>query len=97
MSRCTIYFPALVATMDQIVANRKGNAEAVAASTFLGWLDDEKALQLAMLADAGDELSDLLRLLDYEGFPLEDLSFNLSAFLERLNYLFVGWGGQAPA
>ncbi|CAK0813414.1 unnamed protein product, partial [Prorocentrum cordatum] len=97
MSRCTIYFPALVATMDQIVASRKGNAEAVAASTFLGWLDDEKALQLAMLADAGDELSDLLRLLDYEGFPLEDLSFNLSAFLERLNYLFVGWGGQAPA
>ena len=37
--------------------------------TFLEWLREEKALMLAMMADAATETLELLRLTDYEGFP----------------------------
>lgn len=53
--RCVLFFHAVLATMVQISQARKGRPEGIAAAEFLHWLDNEKALQLAMMADAGDE------------------------------------------
>ena len=94
--RCVLYFPALIATLERVVQLRRGESEAHAAGAFLSWLDAEKALQLAMMADAGEGHMDCLRLFDYEGFPTEDLAFNLSAFMERLRYMFLGARGRPP-
>lgn len=94
LARCVLYFPALIATLDQVAKTRpNSSAEAKAVTNFFDQLDSEKALQLAMLADAGEEHYHLMRLLDYEGFPPDDLSFNLSAFVDRVSTLF-GVGGH---
>ena len=94
LARCVLYFPALIATLVQVVKTRpNSDAAAKAVNNFFEQLDSEKALQLAMLADAGEEHDHLMRLLDYEGFPADDLSFNLSAFVDRVGTLF-GVGGH---
>ncbi|CAK0839732.1 unnamed protein product [Prorocentrum cordatum] len=79
LERSVLYFPAVIATL--------------AATNFMNELDSEKALHFAMLADAGEEHYQLMRPLDYEGFPADDLSFNLSAFVDRVKTLF-GAGGH---
>ena len=84
LQRIALYFLAVVATMTQISQERRGGAEGQAAESFLSWLTAEKALQAAMMADAGEEHMQALRLLDYEGFPVDDLAYKLSAFLDRI-------------
>ena len=56
-----------------------------------------------MMADAGEEHVEVLRLLDYEGFPVDDLAYKLSAFLERIKArgenvksVFPRWSKMAP-
>ncbi|CAK0890746.1 unnamed protein product [Prorocentrum cordatum] len=57
-----------------------------------------KTLQLAMFADAGDEHYHLMRHLDYERFPADDLSFNASAFVARAGVRALDCpNGAAPA
>ena len=98
LARCVLYFPALIATLVQVGKTRpNSSAEAKAVNNFFEELDSEKALQLAMLADAGEEHYQLMRLLDYEGFPADDLSFNLSAFVDRVSTLFGVGGRRAMA
>ena len=50
-----------------------------------------------MTADGGEEQLQLLRLLDYQGFPADELAYNLSAFSDRIRCLFTGVAGQPPA
>lgn len=91
-------FPALLGTLAQIVRVRPADKpEHKAAAGFLRWLDTEKALQAALLADAGEEHKRLMRLLDYEGFPPESLSHQLGAFVSRIMALFGVGGGPAEA
>ena len=98
LARCVLYFPAVITTMAQVVQTRPGTStEAKAVNEFFQQLDPEKALQMAMLADAGEEHCTLMRLLDYEGFPADDLSYNLSAFVDRVGALFGVGGCQADA
>ena len=89
LARCVLYFPALIATLDQVAKTRpNSSAEAKAVTNFFDQLDSENALQLAMLADVGEEHFQLMRLLDYEGLPPDDVCFNLSAFVDRVSTLF---------
>jgi len=98
LSRCILFFPALLGTLAQIVRVRTSNtAEHKAACAFFNWLDTEKALQAALLADAGEEHLKLMRLLDYEGFPPGDPSYQIGAFVHRIKSLFGVGGGQAEA
>ncbi|CAK0890745.1 unnamed protein product [Prorocentrum cordatum] len=98
LARSVLYFPAVIATLVQVEKTRpNSSAEAKAVTNFMNELDSEKALQLAMLADAGGEHYQLMRLLDYEGFPADDLSFNLSAFVDRVSTLFGAGGHPAMA
>ena len=89
LARCVLYFPALITTLAQVMQTRLGSSsEAKAAAGFFERLNHERAVQLAMLADAGEEHYTLMRLLDFEGFPADDLSYNLSAFVDRVSALF---------
>ena len=51
-------------------------------------MDDEAALQIAMLADGGDEHSVLLRHHDCEGYDLASSSREAATFLDRIHCLF---------
>ena len=72
------------------VARERSGEEAAAASAFISWVTPEACLQLAMLADAAEENLDLTRGLDKEGFSLEDLSYMISGYYDRLVSLFTG-------
>eukprot|EP00959_Pyramimonas_sp_CCMP1952_P179773 3759107-Pyramimonas_sp.AAC.1 len=86
LARCALHFPAPIATLVQVARTRQNSsAEAKAVINFFDQLGSKKfkALQLAMFADAGDEHYHVMRPLDYEMFPADDLSFNASAFVAR--------------
>ena len=65
--RSVIFFDSLISTAMKITRIRaRTSAESLHAQSFLDFLDSERALTLAMLADAGDETDVLVRLLDSE-------------------------------
>ena len=90
MARIVVFFHAFLTTLARIAAERRGSQEATQASDFLRWLSVEKMVQFAMLADCAMENLMLTRLLDYQGFPVEDLSFSLQNFKLRLRAMFAG-------
>ena len=62
------------------------------AKAFLNMVDEEMALSLAMMADAGEEKLDLVRFLDREMVPTMDISYECQRFLERVTVLFERQG-----
>ena len=90
LSRIILFWPAFLTTLVQISWQRRGLEEGTRVLDFLQWLSPQKCLLVAMMADAGQESLELTRMVDYQNFPVEDLPFNLSAFMTRLRCLFVG-------
>ena len=88
--RAVLFLHPLLLTMVQITEDRKGNEEASAAARFLDWVTPELCLQMAMMADAAEENLQMTRFFDVENFALEDLSFVISSFQDRLDALFTG-------
>lgn len=88
--RAVLFLHPLLLTMVQITEDRKGNEEASAAARFLDWVTPELCLQMAMMADAAEENLQMTRFFDVETFALEDLSFVMSSFQDRLEALFTG-------
>ena len=93
LSRAVLAFPALLRTADQIVRLRHGKDEVKAAKAFLEWITTPRIILLAALADAGQEAIELVRFLDRESVPTEDVPWHVSALLQRITMLFVD--GQA--
>ncbi|CAK9091517.1 Uncharacterized protein SCF082_LOCUS43115 [Durusdinium trenchii] len=69
---------------------RRGQQEGKSAAQFCGWLDLEKSVQFAMMADCANENLLLIRLLDYQGFPIDELPSYLMTFKDRIRALFTG-------
>ena len=67
-ARIVLSFDAVLKASEVISHARKGDDAGKHAAKFLGWLNDEKALQLAMLADASDQILTLVRKVDVD-FP----------------------------
>jgi hypothetical protein len=76
-------------TAETICRVRRNTDEATLCKSFLTWVTTERLVQLAMLADAGDESIALTRICDREGIPTEDLPYHIQNFLDRINMLFV--------
>jgi hypothetical protein len=93
LSRAVLAFPALLRTADQIVRLRHGKPEGKAALEFLDWITTPRVILLAALADASQEAIELVRFLDRESVPTEDVPWRVSALLQRVTMLFVD--GQA--
>jgi hypothetical protein len=53
--RAVIFFESLVATASKILTSAKSRANCAYAQLFLDFIDEERALQLSMMADASDE------------------------------------------
>lgn len=61
----------------------KGRAE-----KWLGWLDMEKCLQAAMMADASDQAMQFTRILDTEGTDPASMTNEANVFLQVVQSLF---------
>ena len=68
LARIVLSFDGVLRAASILSHSRKSDDAGKAASQFLQWLDDEKALQVAMLADASDQILTLTRHCDVE-FP----------------------------
>lgn len=90
MSRIVLFLHPFLATIVQIATERRGKTEGAAALDFLTWVSTEKLVLFAMMTDGGEENLHLTRIVDYEGFPLEELPSNILAFKDRLRKLFTG-------
>ena len=89
VSRAALNYVALVKIAQQIVLLRRGVREVQSARNFLKRVATENIVLLAMLADAGQEAIQLLRTLDREDAPTEDIPFLLEAMLQKISMLFV--------
>ena len=88
LSRCVLWLDALLATAHDIVACRDG-AVRKAAQEFLDLMTEERVLSLALLADAGDEVSAVVRFYDRAGFDVASSPAEIQGFLGRIDALFV--------
>ena len=90
LARIVLFFHAFILTVTQIAWERKHEDVGKEMAQFMHWLDDEKCLMAAMMADGATEATELLRLMDYQGFPVDELGDNVVAFKDRIRKLFFG-------
>ena len=87
--RRTLHHEALIATALITMRGRHGKVEAKAAEAFLLEEDHERALQAAMLGDAGDENAQLIRFFDKECHDLAKTHQVLADHNVRMRALFT--------
>ncbi len=80
---------AVVKTADMIARQRRGTVEGTAALNFLRWLDSERVVMLAMMADSGDDALTLTRFVDREATKTEDIFWQVQLFLDKITMLYV--------
>ncbi len=87
--RASLYFDAMVNTASTMHSERKlTDKMGRCAHAYLQFVDEESTLQIAMMADAGDEHNMLLRIHDAEEFDLAGSSRQAVTFLQRIHILF---------
>ena len=89
LGRFILYFPALCATAYELQTRRGDSSVGQRGTKFLEIIDEERFLTLAMLADAGDEAAMTVRFFDSKDHDIADAPHVLSAFLQRVNALFL--------
>ena len=85
--RFVLYFEAFITVGLHMV--RKGGEYSKYGSAFLGYINEEVAVQAAMLADASCEGLQFIRKTDNEETDLSELNCALADYLLRLETLFV--------
>jgi len=88
LGRFVLTLDALIATAVEITIRRKGAPEACA-SEFLASVTEEDVLTIAMLADAGDESSAIVRFFDKEDYDVAAVPEVISMYLHRIDHLFI--------
>ena len=84
----SVYFDALLATAQMIACNRRGTDAGKSAHDWLAWLSTEHCVQFAMLTDAFDEVSVLLRFHDREACDPSEIAHAVSLFVTSAMSLF---------
>lgn len=87
--RFVLNFDAFLQVALVIVADREGRGVRQHATRFLTDLDEEAALQVAMLADAADEALQFTRKLDNETIDTAEMQTFIERFISSLKILFV--------
>ena len=90
LARMVLFIDALLCVALHL-SNSRGGREAQIGETFLQ-LSAEDYLQLSMMADAGDEAIQLVRLCDTECFDPATTPSQVGAFRARIKHLFVDRG-----
>ena len=91
--RFILFLEAILKTADRIRKERRGTEPGKRAANFLLGMTEEKLLQLALMADAGDEAMVLTRGVDNESADAAIFPEEIKMFLTRIQLLFVR--GQA--
>ena len=87
LSRMSVAFDALLQSASQISHARRNEDAGKQAANFLQWITDESALQMAMLADASDQVLTLVRKQDADcPDPALHASFVKAFILEGTRY-----------
>ena len=92
LGRFVLYFDAVVATAYELQTRWEGTAHGKRGTHFLASIDEESMLTLAMLADAGDEASAVVRFFDTKDHDISEVPAVLSDFLARIDVLFFQRG-----
>ena len=93
VGRMVLFMDAVISVALYIVAKRaRSSREGKIAEDFLRGLTMEDYIQLAMMADAGDETIMLVRLCDSEDFDPATSTHELAEFKRRIMYLFQHGG-----
>ena len=79
-------------TAVDVLLQRKGTQPSKVAKDWLLWVDERKLVLLAMMNDAGDELSQLIRFFDSESHDSARVSFCISSFTSTCDMLFIERG-----
>ncbi len=94
--RSVIFFEALVRCAQSILDERgRASAEGRDARAWLAALDEERALTMALMADAGDEALVLNRFLDQSFYDKSALPMELTAFLKKVTWLVEDRGAMS--
>ncbi len=89
MGRCILYLSALLSTLIHVSLTRRGQRDAGVAEGHLQFIDNERVLTLAMLADAGDESLMLARYYDTGRHDPATALQKQDEFRMRIDFLFV--------
>ena len=90
LGRAVLGIFALIKTARRINILRPNTVEAAGANKFLAYINIERVLLLAMCADAADEVDVILRFVDKEDFPVEEVPDQVRFFMTRIRLLFIG-------
>ena len=87
-----LFFDAIIAVAHKIVQTRTYQPEGASTQEFLEFIDEEKLICLAMLADAGDEASALVRFFDGDEYDVAASPAMIRSFLNHIDHLFLRRG-----
>ena len=81
LTRLVVAFDAVLTTASAVSHARKTDCVGQSAAAFLEWVTDESALQVAMLADASDQVMMLVRSNDQDQPDQAEMAMFVSSFL----------------
>ena len=88
LGRTCLFLHACVRTALHLVRSRKDDS-AQRARAWLLWLNEERLLQAAMLADAADSSIRLTRKMDSEEMDPANLAYDVALYLQEIKALFL--------
>ena len=88
LGRTCLFLHACVKTALHLVRSRKDDS-AQRARAWLLWLNEERLLQAAMLADAADSSIRLTRKMDSEDMDPANLAYDVALYLQEIKALFL--------
>lgn len=89
VSKAVLYIEALLTVAMEVSVERRGRDDAKHIDDWLGWIDNERLLTLALMADAGDEASVFLRFWDNVQYDTSKIGTECAAFVHKIDCLFV--------
>jgi hypothetical protein len=89
MGRFVLYLSAVLSVLNRAFTMRRGSVEGKRAAEHLQFIDNERILTLAMLADAGDESLRLARYYDTGSHDPATASATHAEYCNRIDFLFV--------
>ena len=88
LARFCLYVEAVIHVALRIVAERGSDSAAQHAKAFLTYINNERLVQLAMMADAADEALKLIRECDKEEWDTARMVDLVQNFMDRIEWLF---------
>ena len=88
LARFCLYVEAVIHVALRIVAERGSDSATQHAKAFLTYINNERLVQLAMMADAADEALKLIRECDKEEWDTARMADLVQNFMDRIEWLF---------